>query len=254
MLPYLYRELRQRCQPQPRVRLGAEQAVEQGRERIAKLIGATSKEIIFTPARPKATTSPSRAWPRCIARRAITSSPNATEHKAVLDSLQASGEARFSRHLSAGAEGRSHRSRRTEAGYGRQDHPGLHHDANNEIGVLQPIREIGALCHERGVLFHTDAVQSVGKVPFNVIAGQRRSGLDLGAQILWAEGRRRSLCAAQESARATGGADRWRGTRARHALRHAECHRHCGTWQGLRDALATNWPRKRQSSSRCAIA
>jgi cysteine desulfurase len=41
--------------------------------------------------------------------------------------------------------------------------------ANNEIGALQPIREIGALCHERGVLFHTDAVQAIGKVPFKVV-------------------------------------------------------------------------------------
>src|SRR6266508_642889 len=42
--------------------------------------------------------------------------------------------------------------------------------ANNEIGVLQPIREIGKLCHERSVLFHTDMTQTAGKVPMDVIA------------------------------------------------------------------------------------
>ncbi len=42
--------------------------------------------------------------------------------------------------------------------------------ANNEIGVIQPVAEIGKICHERGVLFHTDGVQAFGKVPVNVIA------------------------------------------------------------------------------------
>src|SRR5207237_8461670 len=41
--------------------------------------------------------------------------------------------------------------------------------ANNEIGVLQPVVEIGKLCHEKGVIFHTDATQAVGKVPVDVI-------------------------------------------------------------------------------------
>jgi cysteine desulfurase len=49
--------------------------------------------------------------------------------------------------------------------------------ANNEIGVLQPIDEIGKLCHEKGVIFHTDAVQAVGKVPFDV----NKSNVDIAS-------------------------------------------------------------------------
>jgi hypothetical protein len=51
-------------------------------------------------------------------------------------------------------------------GHHRQDDPGLGDARNNEVGTIQPIAEIGALCKERGVIFHTDAVQGVGKTEF----------------------------------------------------------------------------------------
>ena len=74
--------------------------------------------------------------------------------------------------------------------------------ANNEIGVLQPVAEIGKLCRERGVLFHTDAVQAVGKVPVDV----NKMNIDMmsiiGAQDLRSEGRGRAVRSPQESARA----------------------------------------------------
>ena len=74
--------------------------------------------------------------------------------------------------------------------------------ANNEIGVIQPIAEIGAIAKEKGVLFHTDAVQAVGKVPFDVNDDERRPGVDHRAQDVRAEGRRRALRAAPQPARA----------------------------------------------------
>jgi len=67
--------------------------------------------------------------------------------------------------------------------------------ANNEIGVLQPIAEIGKLCHERGVIFHTDAVQAIGKVPIDVI----KQNIDLasitGHKIYGPKGVARCTCA-----------------------------------------------------------
>ena len=106
--------------------------------------------------------------------------------------------------------------------------------ANNEIGVVQPMEEIGKIAKEKGVLFHSDAVQAVGKIPVNVNA----DGIDVLSLTrinLWAEGRGRALCAAEKPARANYRADGRRRSRARHAFGNPERAGHRGLWRGLRN-------------------
>ena len=223
----------------------AEQAVEQARERIAKLIGATAKEIIFTSGATESDNLAIKGVAEMYREKGNHIITQATEHKAVLDTCKRLEKYGFRvTYLPVQKDGRIDLDDLKRAMDDKTILVTIM-TANNEIGVLQPIREIGALCHERGVLFHTDAAQAVGKVPFNVIRGQCRPGFDLGAQALRAEGRGRAVRAPQESAGAAGGADRRRRPRARHALRHAECSGHCGTRQGLRPSPAKRWRRKR---------
>jgi cysteine desulfurase len=147
----------------------AEQAVEQGRERIAKLIGATSKEIIFTSGATESNNLAIKGVAEMYKEKGNHIITQAIEHKAVLDTCKRLEKYGFRvTYLPVQKDGRINLDDLKRAMDDKTILVTIM-TANNEIGALQPIREIGALCHERGVLFHTDAVQAIGKVPFNVI-------------------------------------------------------------------------------------
>jgi cysteine desulfurase len=153
----------------------AEEAVEAGRGQVAGLLGATSKEIIFTSGATEGNNIAIKVVAEFYADRGRHIITQPTEHKAVVDPCQYLEQ---------------HGCRVTLLGvdrYGRIDPNELRNaitddtilvsimHGNNEIGTLQPIGEIGRICKENGVLFHTDACQTFGKVPIDVQA----MGIDL---------------------------------------------------------------------------
>jgi cysteine desulfurase len=148
----------------------AEQGVEQSRERIAKLIGATSKEIIFTSGATESDNLAIKGVAEMYREKGNHIITQVTEHKAVLDTCKRLEKHGFRvTYLPVQKDGRIDLDDLKRAMDDKTILVTIM-SANNEIGSLQPIREIGAICHEKGVFFHTDAVQAIGKVPFNVIA------------------------------------------------------------------------------------
>jgi cysteine desulfurase len=150
----------------------AEQAVEIARGQIAKLIGATAKEIIFTSGATESNNLAIKGIAEMYRERGNHIITQATEHKAVLDTCKKLEKQGFRvTYLPPQADGlisieELKRAIVTE-GPNKTILVTIMY-ANNEIGVIQPIAEIGKLCHEKGILFHTDAVQAVGKIPVDV--------------------------------------------------------------------------------------
>jgi cysteine desulfurase len=151
----------------------AEEAVEAARGRVAACIGAAAKDLVFTSG---ATESDNLALKGVLAALAAEGSSRrhlvtvATEHHAVLDTARALERSGFALTvLPVGPDGLVDPDVLRAAL--REDTALVSVMAvNNEIGVLQPIAEIGRLCRERGVLFHTDAAQALGKIPLDVEA------------------------------------------------------------------------------------
>src|SRR3984885_8457975 len=147
----------------------AEQAVEQAREQVAKLIGATAKEIIFTSGATESNNLAIKGIAEMYRERGNHIITQVTEHKAVLDTCKKLEKQGYRvTYLPVQADGLVDIEDLRRAIDDKTILVSIMY-ANNEIGVIQPIREIGKLCHEKGVLFHTDGVQAVGKIPVNVI-------------------------------------------------------------------------------------
>src|SRR6184192_1118131 len=146
-----------------------EEAVETARERIAKLIGATTKEIIFTSGATESDNLAIKGVAEMYREKGNHIITAVTEHKAVLDTCKRLEKYGYRvTYLPVQKDGLIDLE---DLKHAMDDETILVTSmaANNEIGVIQPIAEIGKLCHERGVIFHTDAAQAVGKMPIDVI-------------------------------------------------------------------------------------
>jgi cysteine desulfurase len=148
----------------------AEAAVEEARHRIAAAMGAADKEIVFTSGATESDNLAVLGAARLLKPKGNHVVTGATEHHAVLDACKALEREGFEvTFLPTDGIGRIDADRVRAALTDRTILVTLML-ANNEIGTIHPIAEIGRVCHERGVLFHTDAVQGFTKIPFDVEA------------------------------------------------------------------------------------
>jgi cysteine desulfurase len=146
----------------------AEEAVEKSRKQIADVIGATPKEIIFTSGATESNNLALKGIADMYAERGNHIITQVTEHKAVLDTckrLEKDG-VRVT-YVPVKQDGLIDLDRLRDAITDKTILISIMY-ANNEIGVIQPIQEIGRIAKEKGVLVHSDAVQAIGKIPVNV--------------------------------------------------------------------------------------
>jgi cysteine desulfurase len=158
----------------------AREAVQRSREIIAQSINASANEVIFTSGATESDNLALRGVAERQRRRGNHLVSVRTEHKAVLDPLARLARRGYDVTL---LDVEPHGSRRAGWLDPQRVADAIRHDtalvtvmlANNEVGVIQPLREIAAICRQRNVLLHCDATQAVGKAPVDV----HELGLDM---------------------------------------------------------------------------
>ncbi len=148
----------------------AEAAVERARAQVAALIGAEAREIVFTSGATEANNLALKGAARFHRDERDHIVALATEHKCVLESARALEREGFRVTILPVEPDGLVDLATLEAALGERTSVVSVMAAHNEIGVLQPLAEIGALCRARGILFHTDAAQAFGKIPLDVDA------------------------------------------------------------------------------------
>src|SRR3989441_2849177 len=168
MLPYFMEKFGNAASRNHSFGWAAEEGVEAARERIAKLVGATTKEIIFTSGATESDNLAIKGAAEMYREKGNHIITAVTEHKAVLDTCKRLEKYGYEvTYLPVGKDGRVSPDAVRKAITPKTILISIMY-ANNEIGVVNPIAEIGKIAKEHGVLFHVDGVQAVGKIPVDV--------------------------------------------------------------------------------------
>ena len=153
----------------------AEEGVENGRAQVAKLINATPKEIVFTSGATESTNLAIKGVAQMYREKGNHIITQVTEHKATLDTCKSLEKQGYEvTYLPVEKDGRINLEDLKRAITPKTILISIMY-ANNEIGTVQPVQEIGKIAKEKGVFFHVDGVQAVGKIPVDV----QKDGIDL---------------------------------------------------------------------------
>ena len=175
MMPYLTERFGNAASRNHKYGWDAEAAVEAARGQVAALIGASAKEIVFTSGATESDNLAIKGAAYMYREKGDHIITALTEHKAVIDTCKRLEKDGYRvTYLPVQKDGLINLDDLRAAITDKTILISIM-AANNEIGVLQPIAEIGRVARARGVLFHTDAAQAVGKVPFSV----EEAGVDL---------------------------------------------------------------------------
>lgn len=184
MLPYFTEEFGNAASVNHAYGWAADAAVTQAREKLAQAINASPEEIVLTSGATEADNLAIKGVAEAYQHKGRHIVTVVTEHKAILDPCRYLETLGFEvTYLPVQSDGILDLGELVQV---------LRADtilvsvmaANNEIGVLQPIAQIGGICHDQGILFHTDAAQAIGKIPLDVQA-QRIDLMSLTAHKIY---------------------------------------------------------------------